>query len=116
MGNGELTLNEQRAHFALWALLKAPLMVGTDLAKLSPDGYRILLAKEVIAVNQDPLGVAGDLVWKEGPAEARRPAKAPRKVDFLGGKQRTVSLACKLGRKSAAFCLFWAKCRHFGPF
>ena len=29
------------------------------------------MAKEVIAVNQDPLGVAGDLIWKEGPNEAR---------------------------------------------
>ena len=29
----------------------------------------ILMAKEVIAVNQDPLGVAGDLIWKEGPNE-----------------------------------------------
>ena len=31
----------------------------------------ILLAREVIAVNQDELGVAGDLVWKEGPNEVR---------------------------------------------
>ena len=30
---------------------------------------KILTASEVIAVNQDPLGVAGDLVWKEGPIE-----------------------------------------------
>ena len=71
VGNGGLTLNEQRSHFALWSLLKSPLMVGTDLAKLPPEGFRILLAKEVIAVNQDPLGVAGDLVWKEGPSEVR---------------------------------------------
>ena len=44
-------------------------MVGTDLAKLSNESYKILLSKEVIAVNQDELGIAGDLVWKEGPAE-----------------------------------------------
>ena len=71
VGNGDLSLNEQRSHFALWALLKAPLMVGADLAKLPEESYSILLAKEVIAVNQDSLGVAGDLVWKEGPAEVR---------------------------------------------
>ena len=69
VGNGDLTINEQRSHFALWALLKSPLMVGTDLAKLSNESYKILLSKEVIAVNQDELGIAGDLVWKEGPAE-----------------------------------------------
>ena len=79
VGNGGLTLNEQRSHFALWSLLKSPLMVGTDLAKLPPEGFQILLAKEVIAVNQDPLGVAGDLVWKEGPSEVRPPpTESPR--------------------------------------
>ena len=66
-------MNEQRSHFALWALLKAPLMVGADLSKLSAEGFKILLAKEVIAVNQDKLGVAGDLVSKTGPAEVGRP-------------------------------------------
>ena len=69
VGNGDLTVNEQRSHFALWALLKAPLMVGTDLAELPEESLKILLAKEVIAVNQDELGIAGDLIWKEGPAE-----------------------------------------------
>lgn len=38
---------------------------------LDNDTLAILTAPEVIAVNQDPLGVAGDLVWKQGPAEAR---------------------------------------------
>ncbi len=71
VGNGDLTINEQRSHFALWSLLKSPLMVGANLAQLSEESYAILLAKEVIAVNQDPLGVAGDLIWKRGPAEVR---------------------------------------------
>ena len=44
-------------------------MVGANLAQLSEESYAILLAKEVIAVNQDPLGVAGDLIWKRGPSE-----------------------------------------------
>ena len=69
MGNGLLTLNEQRSHFALWALLKAPLIVSADLRRLPPASLAILTAVEVIAVNQDPLGVAGDLIWKQGPYE-----------------------------------------------
>lgn len=44
-------------------------MVGANLAQLPEESYDILLAKEVIAVNQDPLGVAGDLIWKQGPSE-----------------------------------------------
>lgn len=71
VGNGVLTLQEQRSHFALWALLKAPLMVSADLRQLNPDSLEILTNAEIIAVNQDPLGVAGDLVWKQGPYEVR---------------------------------------------
>ena len=62
-------MNEQRAHFALWALLKSPLFIGADLRTLSREAKEILTAPEVIAVNQDPLGVAGDLIWKQGPLE-----------------------------------------------
>lgn len=69
VGNKGLTENEQRSHFALWSLLKSPLFIGADLRTLSKSALEILLAKEVIAVNQDPLGVAGDLIWKEGPLE-----------------------------------------------
>ena len=61
--------NEQRSHFSLWSLLKSPLFIGADLRKLSKTALKILTAEEVIAVNQDPLGVAGDLIWKEGPIE-----------------------------------------------
>lgn len=69
VGNPGLTVNEQRSHFALWALLKSPLFIGADLRTLSKEAKEILTAAEVIAVNQDPLGVAGDLVWKQGPLE-----------------------------------------------
>ncbi|KAK9812150.1 hypothetical protein WJX73_000379 [Symbiochloris irregularis] len=68
-GNAKLTLAEQRAHFALWAVIKSPLIIGADLKLLKPSELKILKAKEVIAINQDPLGVAGDLVWKQGPEE-----------------------------------------------
>jgi len=63
-------VQEQRANFGLWALLKSPLMVGTDLRRVSKTALEILTAEEVIAVNQDKLGVAGDLIWKQGPNEA----------------------------------------------
>ena len=69
VGNSGLLENEQRSHFALWCLLKSPLFIGADLRKLSKSAAEILTASEVIAVNQDPLGVAGDLIWKEGPIE-----------------------------------------------
>lgn len=45
MGNGKLTAGEQRAHFALWALYKSPLLIGADLRRLSPDSLAILKAE-----------------------------------------------------------------------
>ena len=69
VGVGFLTFQEQRSHFALWALMKSPLMLGTDLETLNKDQLDLVSNPEVLAVNQDSLGVPGDLVWKEGPAE-----------------------------------------------
>eukprot|EP01025_Chloroclados_australasicus_P027793 TRINITY_DN274_c3_g1_i1.p1 TRINITY_DN274_c3_g1~~TRINITY_DN274_c3_g1_i1.p1 ORF type:complete len:309 (+),score=32.69 TRINITY_DN274_c3_g1_i1:344-1270(+) len=59
-------ISADKAHFVLWAILKAPLIIGADLRKLSDKHLDILKMKEVIAVNQDPLGVAGDLISKQG--------------------------------------------------
>ncbi|TFK41875.1 glycoside hydrolase family 27 protein [Crucibulum laeve] len=52
-GNGALTLAEQRSHFTAWALAKSPLLIGTDVSKLSQDAITILTNPEIIAINQD---------------------------------------------------------------
>eukprot|EP00638_Chattonella_subsalsa_P000437 CAMPEP_0117735898 /NCGR_PEP_ID=MMETSP0947-20121206/1590_1 /TAXON_ID=44440 /ORGANISM="Chattonella subsalsa, Strain CCMP2191" /LENGTH=552 /DNA_ID=CAMNT_0005551049 /DNA_START=450 /DNA_END=2108 /DNA_ORIENTATION=- len=60
-------LYESKAQFAVWAIMKSPLFFTNAASDLfSPDILSILGAEEVIAVNQDPLGVAADLVWQEG--------------------------------------------------
>jgi len=56
VGNG-MKYNEDKAHFSLWCMLAAPLMAGNDLRKMSPETTGILTNKEVIALDQDPLGV-----------------------------------------------------------
>lgn len=56
VGNGGMTTAEYTAHFALWSLLKAPLLIGCDLNNLSPDTMGILGNDEIIAIDQDPLG------------------------------------------------------------
>ena len=48
-----------RSHFSLWALMAAPLIAGNDLRDMTDDTLEILTNSEVIAVNQDPLGVQG---------------------------------------------------------
>jgi len=59
VGNGGMTYDEYRTHFSLWALVKAPLLIGCDVTKKDPKTFEILMNKEVIAVNQDKLGVQG---------------------------------------------------------
>jgi alpha-galactosidase len=74
VGNGGMTLNEYRAHFSLWAILAAPLIAGNDLRAMTPEIKEILTNKEVIAVDQDPLGRQGSRVWswKESAGSAQK--------------------------------------------
>ena len=69
VGNGGLTADENRAHFSLWCMLAAPLMMGNDIRKATPETLEILLNKEAIAINQDPLGKQGVKVRDDGDAE-----------------------------------------------
>ena len=69
IGNGGMTTEEYRTHFSMWALWSAPLLVGTDVSNMSPETKEILLNKDVIAVDQDPLGQQGQRVWKDGETE-----------------------------------------------
>ena len=56
IGNG-MPLNEQRAHFTMWAMINAPLMAGNDLRNIPAETLNVLTNKEVIALNQDSLGI-----------------------------------------------------------
>jgi len=56
VGNKGLTREENIAHFSMWAMLAAPLMAGNDLRNMDEEIKKILTNREVIAVNQDPLG------------------------------------------------------------
>jgi len=58
VGNG-MAVNEDRAHFSMWCMLAAPLIAGNDLRNMSSDTREILTNKEVIAINQDSLGIQG---------------------------------------------------------
>ena len=66
VGNGDLTQEENKSHFSLWCMMNAPLILGNDIRKfILPDGsidkenavYKILTNKDMIAINQDPLGI-----------------------------------------------------------
>lgn len=69
VGNGVLTLEEEKAHFSLWCMLAAPLMSGNDLRCMSDNTLEILTNKEAIEINQDSLGAQGYKIKDEGEFE-----------------------------------------------
>jgi alpha-galactosidase len=85
VGNGGMTTSEYRAHFSLWCIINAPLIAGNDLRIMAPEIKEILTNKEVIAINQDPLGRQASRAWKEGALEvwAKRLKDGSRAVLLL---------------------------------
>lgn len=65
VGNKNGSVQEYRTHFTLWAVMGSPLIAGNDVRKMTPEIRDILTNREIIAVNQDPLGKGAFLV-KEG--------------------------------------------------
>lgn len=59
VGVGDMTYEESKSHFSLWAIMAAPLILGNDLRKMSAQTLEIISNAEVIAVDQDPLGRQG---------------------------------------------------------
>ena len=59
VGNGGMTNEEYKTHFGLWAISKAPLLIGCDITKINKEIKDILTNPEVIAINQDSLGIQG---------------------------------------------------------
>ncbi|HTV24400.1 MAG TPA: NPCBM/NEW2 domain-containing protein, partial [Polyangiaceae bacterium] len=65
VGNGALTAIEKRTHMGMWAMMAAPLIIGTDLRVATEETLSILEDREIIALNQDPLGVQAAVVFDE---------------------------------------------------
>ena len=71
--NGEtlehMTPDECRAQFSLWAIMAAPLLLGMDLRHIDDTTLQIILNREVIAVDQDSLGIPGRRIRRDGELE-----------------------------------------------
>ena len=101
-----LTLDQQRLQLAVWSIVNAPLIMGNDLRRVSKESKDLLLNTEMIAINQDPLGVAG---WRVSPppgddanANAHANANGAAKevwVKPLHNENLAVALLNKLGEK-----------------
>ncbi|HEV2419784.1 MAG TPA: glycoside hydrolase family 27 protein [Terriglobia bacterium] len=69
IGNRGLNEDEDKTQMSLWCLMAAPLMISSDLTKLTPAQLAILTNREVISVDQDRAGIQGSRISQEGPAE-----------------------------------------------
>lgn len=65
VGNG-MTVAEDRAHFTLWCMMAAPLILGNDITDMTPETLAIITNRDVIAIDQDPLGIQGLRLKKKG--------------------------------------------------
>ncbi|CAN6282633.1 unnamed protein product [Urochloa humidicola] len=88
VGNGGMSEAEYRSHFSIWALAKAPLLIGCDVRSMSQQTKDILSNSEVIAVNQDSLGVQGKKVQSSNGLEVwAGPLSNNRKAVVLWNRQ-----------------------------
>jgi len=83
VGNGGMTYEEYRGHFSIWALMKAPLLIGCDVRNMTAETFEILSNKEVIAVNQDPLGVQGRKIQANGEDDCQQVWSGPLTGDRM---------------------------------
>ncbi|MGW9028755.1 NPCBM/NEW2 domain-containing protein [Streptomyces sp. NPDC055722] len=107
VGNGGMTDTEYRTHFSLWSVMAAPLLIGSDLRKASPATFEILGNKEVIAVDQDPLGKQGTVVSSEGgrwvvAKEMKDGSRAVALFNETGDAQRISTTAGAVGLPEAS--------------
>lgn len=65
IGNGGMSDTEYRTHMSMWAMMAAPLIIGTDLRTISEQDLTILSNGQIIAIDQDPLGAQGAVVYED---------------------------------------------------
>ncbi len=63
-GDGGMSLAETRSQLALWSMMSAPLILSSEIGKLTPQSVAILGNRAVIAIDQDPLGKMATLVQR----------------------------------------------------
>ncbi|MEH1127225.1 glycoside hydrolase family 27 protein [Micromonospora sp. CPCC 206061] len=110
VGNGGMTDTEMRSHFALWAIMAAPLIAGNDVRNASAATLTILRNQNLIEINQDSLGLQAVQVSNDGTRRvlAKRLANGDVAVALFnqGSSTTTVSTtAAQIGKSGTSFTL-----------
>jgi alpha-galactosidase len=95
IGRSGLTTSEDQAQFSMWSMLSAPLLAGNDLRSMTPAVRDILTNREVIAIDQDPLGAEATRLSEQGNADVwvKRLANGDRAIMLLNRGGTPLSIA-----------------------
>lgn len=93
VGNGSLNMEENKTHFGMWCIMASPLLIGTDLTQIREEIKELLMNEELIALNQDPLALQAELVYKDKGAYV-----LAKDVETLHGLKRAVAVFNPLDR------------------
>lgn len=63
-----LSALEEETHFAMWCMMSSPLLIGCDLRKIPESSLKLITNDELIALDQDPLGLQARVVQRKGGA------------------------------------------------
>ena len=92
-----LTLTEQQSQFSMWAVMSSPLIVAFDPATVSTSVKNIVTNSEVIAVDQDALGLQGRKVQDDGTGQVYvkrlSDGAGSRAVAFLNRGNSTITMS-----------------------
>lgn len=86
IGRG-LSMTEEEAHFGMWCIMSSPLLIGCDLTSLPQRSLDLLLNRELIAINQDILGLQAYVVQHDNDCYV-----LAKDIKKLRGKERAVAL------------------------
>jgi alpha-galactosidase len=110
VGNGKLTLDENRLHIGLWAMLASPLLAGNNLSQLTPEITAVLTNHAVVAIDQDALGKQAERIYAEGPIEiwAKPLANGDRALAIFNfGEDESMMRGIHLHLKEAGAAAGW---------
>ena len=85
VGRG-MTQEEDNTHFAVWCMMSSPLLIGCDLTNLKPETWNLLTDRQLIAINQDPLGLQAYVAKRVGECYV-----LVKDIKKLNGKERAVA-------------------------
>jgi len=85
VGRG-MSQDEDHTHFAVWCMMSSPLLIGCDLTKMKPQTLKLLTDSQLIAINQDPLGLQAYVAKRVGECYV-----LVKDIKKLNGKERAVA-------------------------